>query len=63
MVEVKNVSKAYPTGIQANRNISLSVEEGKIVALIGPNGSGKTSLMQQMLGVLKGDCHHMIYQN
>lgn len=55
MIEVKNVSKTYPTGIQANRNISLSVEQGEIVALVGPNGSGKTTLMQQMLGVLKVD--------
>lgn len=53
MIEVQNVSKTYPTGIRANHSISFTVEQGEIVALVGPNGSGKTTLMQQMLGVLK----------
>ncbi len=53
MIEIQNVSKKYPTGIQANSNISFTVGHGEIVALVGPNGSGKTTLMQQMLGVLK----------
>lgn len=53
MIEIRNVSKKYPTGIQANSDISFTVDQGEIVALVGPNGSGKTTLMQQMLGVLK----------
>ncbi len=53
MIEIQNVSKTYPTGIQANKKISFTVHHGEIVALVGPNGSGKTTLMQQMLGVLK----------
>lgn len=53
MLEIKNVSKRYPTGTLANNNISFTVGAGEIVALVGPNGSGKTTLMQQILGVLK----------
>ena len=53
MIEIQNVSKKYPTGIQANSDISFTVDQGEIVALVGPNGSGKTTLMQQMPGVLK----------
>ena len=42
ILEVSNVSKAFG-GVKANVGISMSVEKGKIVGLIGPNGSGKTT--------------------
>ena len=40
ILEVNNVSKSFG-GVKANVDISMSVEKGKIVGLIGPNGSGK----------------------
>ena len=43
ILQVKNVSKSFG-GVQANVDISVSVEQGSIVGLIGPNGSGKTTL-------------------
>ncbi|WP_119300712.1 ABC transporter ATP-binding protein [Dongia deserti] len=49
MLEVERVSKSYG-GVRANRSISLSVEEGRIVGLIGPNGSGKTTLFSSIVG-------------
>ena len=49
MIEVESVSKAYG-GVVANRDISLTVEEGKITGLIGPNGSGKTTLFNSIVG-------------
>lgn len=49
MLEVENVSKSYG-GVQANRSISLTVEEGRIFGLIGPNGSGKTTLFSSIVG-------------
>ena len=48
-IEVENVSKAFG-GVQANRDISLSVPEGRITGLIGPNGSGKTTLFNSVVG-------------
>ena len=42
ILEVSNVSKSFG-GVKANVDISMSVEKGKIVGLIGPNGSGKTT--------------------
>ena len=39
ILEVNNVSKSFG-GVQANVDISMSVEKGKIVGLLGANGSG-----------------------
>ncbi len=49
MIEVVNVSKSFG-GVQANKDISMRVEEGKITGLIGPNGSGKTTLFNSIVG-------------
>ncbi len=49
MIEVQGVSKSFG-GVQANRQVSMSVTEGKITGLIGPNGSGKTTLFNSVVG-------------
>ncbi|MEM8812501.1 MAG: ATP-binding cassette domain-containing protein, partial [Pseudomonadota bacterium] len=41
IIQVDNVSKSYG-GVVANKDISMTVTEGGITGLIGPNGSGKT---------------------
>ena len=43
-IELKGICKSFGT-IQANKNISLKVERGEILSLLGENGSGKTTLM------------------
>lgn len=49
IIDVDNVSKAFG-GVVANKDITLSVPEGKITGLIGPNGSGKTTLFNSIVG-------------
>ena len=49
MLEVKNVSKSFG-GVRANQDISLNVPEGSIIGLIGPNGSGKTTMFNSVVG-------------
>jgi ABC-type branched-subunit amino acid transport system ATPase component len=49
ILEVTRVRKAFG-GVVANRDVSLSVPEGKIYGLIGPNGSGKTTLFSSIVG-------------
>ncbi|MDA8108992.1 MAG: ABC transporter ATP-binding protein [Betaproteobacteria bacterium] len=49
IIEVVGVSKSFG-GIVANRDVSLSVAQGRITGLIGPNGSGKTTLFNSIVG-------------
>ncbi|EAS43372.1 ABC transporter ATP-binding protein [Photobacterium profundum] len=42
-LEIKNLSKTYKGGVEAIKNMSLSVEEGDFFALLGPNGAGKST--------------------
>ncbi len=50
LMELKNVCTYYGN-IQALRSISLSVEEGEIVTLIGANGAGKSTTLMSICGV------------
>lgn len=52
MLELKNIVSAYGN-IRALKDISLNVEEGQIVSLIGANGAGKTTTMRTITGLLK----------
>lgn len=53
MIEFRNVSYIYPTGVQqAVKNISLSIQKGEVVSILGYNGSGKTTLSKLITGVL-----------
>ena len=49
MLDVKDLNVYYGK-IHAIKNISLTVEEGELVSLIGANGAGKTSLLTAMMG-------------
>ena len=50
ILETYQLSKAFQ-GVQALRQVSLRVDEERIVGLIGPNGSGKTTLLNVVSGV------------
>ncbi|MBG7610478.1 MAG: ABC transporter ATP-binding protein [Anaerolineae bacterium] len=52
MLEVKNIHTYYDK-IHALKGISLTVEEGEIVTLIGANGAGKTTTLRTISGLLK----------
>lgn len=45
MIELKNISKQYHKGPMILNNINLCIQDGDYVALMGPSGAGKTTLM------------------
>jgi len=48
MLKFDNVSKTYPNGYQAVKNVSFEIEEGEFIVLIGPSGCGKTTTMKMI---------------
>ena len=50
MIHLKNVSKTYKNGVHALRNIDLQIEDGEFVYVIGPTGSGKSTLIKLLDG-------------
>jgi energy-coupling factor transport system ATP-binding protein len=53
MIEVEGVSFSYPSGVEALKNVSLTVNDGDFVAIMGQNGAGKTTLVKHFNGLLK----------
>ncbi|MDR1623727.1 MAG: ATP-binding cassette domain-containing protein, partial [Tannerellaceae bacterium] len=54
MLEMKSITKAFP-GVKALDNVSLKVEKGEILGLIGINGAGKSTLMNILGGIFSQD--------
>lgn len=52
MVEAKMLGKRYMRK-QAVKDVTLTIEDGRVYALLGPNGSGKTTFMKMVAGLVK----------
>ena len=60
MLELKNISKRFKDR-QILSNFNLTVEENKILAIVGPSGGGKTTLLRMLAGLEKIDSGEIIY--
>lgn len=53
MIEFRDVSFVHQNGVKALESVSLTIETGETVAIVGENGAGKTTLVKHMTGLLK----------
>ncbi|MFA4818400.1 MAG: cell division ATP-binding protein FtsE [Patescibacteria group bacterium] len=49
LIEFRNVSKYYPGNITAVKDITLTIEEGEFVSMVGQSGTGKTTLIKLLI--------------
>ena len=61
LLSVQGVTKAYP-GVVANSDVSFSVSEGEVHALLGENGAGKSTLVKMIYGLVKPDAGRMRFK-
>lgn len=54
LLEAKNIIKTFG-GLTAVNDVTLSIEQGRIVSVIGPNGAGKTTFFNILTGIYKPD--------
>ena len=50
-VVLEHLSKTFPNGAQAVRDLSLQIADGELVVLLGPSGCGKTTTLRLIAGL------------
>ena len=61
MLEVKNLQVYYGV-IQALKDVSFTVNEGEVIALIGANGAGKTTILRTITGLITAKSGEVLYE-
>ena len=55
MLEIKNLTKIYSSGVRAVDKLTLTVNDGEIYGFIGHNGAGKSTTIKAVVGALAFD--------
>ena len=53
VIKVADLTYSYRGGVKALKNVSFAIERGEVVSVVGPNDSGKTTLLKCLLKLLK----------
>jgi ribose transport system ATP-binding protein len=61
LLEVRSVSKQFP-GVQALDHVSLRLERGEVLAVVGENGAGKSTLMKVLAGIYRPDAGSILLE-
>lgn len=61
LLKISGLTKAYP-GVVANDDVSFSIGQGEVHALLGENGAGKSTMVKMIYGLVKPDRGHMTMQ-
>lgn len=61
VISMKQISKSFP-GVKALSEVSLSLEKGEVMVLLGENGAGKSTLMKILAGVYPKDSGELFYE-
>lgn len=62
ILEVKNITMVYPTGVIANKDVSMDVKRNTIHAIVGENGAGKSTLMNVIFGKIHAQEGEVLYK-
>jgi lipoprotein-releasing system ATP-binding protein len=62
LVSVNNIKKSYGS-LEVLKNVSLQINDGEVVAIVGPSGAGKTTLLQIIGTIEKADSGNVILKN
>jgi Cu-processing system ATP-binding protein len=62
MISVKNITKTFGK-LKALDNVSVTFEKGQCIALLGPNGCGKTTMIKSILGMVVPDSGSILFNN
>ncbi len=61
MLEARELTKRFP-GVTAVRNVSFALQPGEILGYLGPNGSGKTTTVSMLTGLLEPTTGHVLFK-
>ena len=61
ILEIKDLQVSYG-GINAVKGVSLQVEQGKIITLVGSNGAGKSTILRSIAGIVKPQSGEILYE-
>src|SRR5881398_1542296 len=50
-IELKHITKRYPDGTEAVKDLNLSIDDGEFVILVGPSGCGKSTALRMIAGL------------
>ena len=62
VLETRNLGYCYGDGTGALKDVSVSLEKGKKIALVGPNGAGKSTLMLTLNGILRPSSGEVLFK-